>query len=399
MIRPQRRSLRLYIGESEGNDPPEGELRTSRHATWLELFFDLVFVVAIAQLAHFLHDHLDWTGIASFAVLFIPVWWLWIDFSYYADQFDVERGFYRVVMLGIMFGMIVLALAVPKALSLSGSTQFASVYAALRLVIVGLYFQAWRLVPESRELTKRYTISFTIALILWIVSIVLPPPIRFALWGVALLIEISNGPITYATIRSVPMQVSHMDERFGLFVIIVLGEAIVSVASGVSGIKWQWQETLTAILGFVAAASLWWLYFECAEDSVINQALRSNRKRTLLRSFVYGYSHVLVFAGIVASGVGIQTAIEGADAGQLSITARTVLCGGFGLYLIGLSTVQWAAPNSLSNQILSGRIVTILVCLVLIELGSLLAPVALMGGLVLALIGVIWYQGRLDSDD
>lgn len=80
-----------------------------------------------------------------------------------------------------MFGMIVLALTIPEALQ-NGSTQFSTVYAALRLVIVGLYFQAWRLVLESRELTKRYTISFTIALILWLVSIALPSPIQFILW-------------------------------------------------------------------------------------------------------------------------------------------------------------------------------------------------------------------------
>lgn len=392
MNRPQRRSLRLYVGESETSHP-EGELRTSRHATWLELFFDLVFVVAIAGLAHFLHDHLDWTGIVSFAILFVPVWWLWIDFSYYADQFDVERGFYRLIMLGVMFGMIVLGLTIPEALQ-NGSAQFASVYAALRFVIVGLYFQAWRLVPESRELTKRYTLSFAIALVLWLVSIVLPPPVRFVLWGIALLIEISNGPITYATIRSVPVQVSHMDERFGLFVIIVLGEAILAVASGVSDIQWQWQETLTAVSGFIAAVSLWWLYFECAEDSVINQALRSNQKRALLKSFVYGYSHVLVFAGIVASGVGIQSAIEGVDVGQLSLATRTVLCGGISLYLIGLSAVQWAAPRSLPNRILGGRMVAAIACVALIGLGGFLAPVALMGLLVLILIGLIQFQSH-----
>lgn len=352
-----------------------------------------MFVVAIAKLAHFLHAHLDWTGIASFAILFVPVWWLWIDFSYYADQFDVERGIYRLIILGVMFGTIVLGLTVPEALQ-NGSAQFASIYAALRSIIVGLYFQAWRLVPESRELTARYTISFTIALVLWLASIVLPPPIRFVLWAVALSIEISNGPITYATIRSVPVQVSHMDERFGLFVIIVLGEAIVAVASGVSEIHWQWQETLTAIGGFVTAVSLWWLYFECAEDSVINQALRSNQKRALLRSFVYGYSHVLVFAGIVASGVGIQSAIEGADAGPLNAAARTVLCGGLGLYAIGLTAVQWATPRSLPARILAARMLVAIGFFALIGLGGWLPPVALMGLLALIPIGLIRFQSH-----
>lgn len=393
MNRNQRR-LRLHAA-SENTQPTE-ELQTSRHATWLELFFDLVFVVAIAELAHFLHDHLDWTGIMSFAVLFVPVWWLWIDFSYYADQFNVEQGFYRIVMLGVMFGMIVLALTVPDALQ-DGSAQFASVYAALRLIIVGLYFQAWRLVPESRELTKRYTLSFAIALTLWLASIVLPPPIRFVPWGIALLIEVSNGPITYATIRNVPAQVSHMDERFGLFVIIVLGEAILSVANGVSDISWDWQETLTAISGFMTAVSLWWLYFECAQESVINQALRSNQKRALLRSYVYGYSHVLVFAGIVASGVGIQAAIESANSEALSVATRAVICGSVSLYLIGLTAVQWAAPQSLPYQILSGRVLAAIACIALIGMSGFLAPVALMGLIALILIGLIQFQWHISK--
>ncbi|MEH2072754.1 MAG: low temperature requirement protein A [Nostoc sp.] len=383
MKQNQRRSLQLYVGKSEASE---------RHASWLELFFDLVFVVAIGELAHFLHARYDWIGIASFAVVFIPVWWLWIDFSYYADQFDVEHGFYRLIILGVMFGTIVLALTIPEALQ-DGSAQFATIYSALRLVIVGLYFQAWRLVPESRELTKRYTLSFAIALVLWLVSIVLPPPIRFILWAVALLIEITNGPITYATIKSVPVQVSHMDERFGLFVIIVLGEAIIAVARGVSDIQWQWQETLTAISGFIAAVSLWWFYFECAETSVINQALQSNQRRVLLRSYVYGYSHVFVFAGIVASGVGIQLAIESVKAG-LSAQARVVLCGGIALFLLGLSAVQWAAPRSLPQKILTGRILAANACIALIWLGGWLTSVALMGLLLLILLGLVRFESH-----
>ncbi len=331
MSRSQRRPLQLYVGEGESSE---------RHATWLELFFDLVFVVAIAELAHFLHDDLTWAGISSFAALFVPVWWLWIDFSYYADQFDIERGSYRFTMLEVMFGIIVLAITVSHALR-GGSAEFATIYTVLRLVIIVLYIQAWRLVPPSRELTARYTISFSIALVFGLISIFVPEPARFILWGIALFIEISNGPITYVTIRSVPAQVSHMDERFGLFVIIVLGEAIVAVTTGVADTQWQWQETLTAVCGFIIAVTLWQMYFEQADSSVINWALRGN-KQALLRSYVYGYSHFFVFAGIVATGVGIQSAIEVAAPGSLTIEARTVLCGGLAVFLLGLTAVQWA---------------------------------------------------------
>jgi low temperature requirement protein LtrA len=378
----QRSPLRLYSEQSELGE---------RHATWLELFFDLVFVVAIAQLAHVLHDELSWSGIRDFAVLFVPVWWLWIDFSYFADQYDVEKGFYRFIMVGVMLGVIVLAITIPKALH-GGSAEFATVYAALRLVIIALYIQAWRFVPQSKELAARYTTSFSIAFALWLVSIVVPEPARFVLWAIALGIEISNGPITYATIRSVPAQVSHMDERFGLFVIIVLGEAILAVTTGVADTNWQWRATLAGISGFITAASLWWMYFERADASVINWALRGGR-RALMLSYIYGYSHVLVFAGIVAIGVAIQTAIEAAaTAESLAAEAQTVLCGGVTLFLLGLSAVQWSSPRSLPTQVIAIRLLSALVCAALIWLGNSLAPFILVGLLALILVSLVSFE-------
>ena len=386
MSRSQRSPLRLYVGESDSGE---------RHASWLELFFGLVFVVAIAELAHFLHHNLTWAGIGGFAALFVPVWWLWIDFSYYADQFDIERSSYRYTMLGVMFGIIVLAITVPNALH-GGSAAFATIYAALRLVIIVLYIQAWRLVPQSRELTARYTISFCIAFILWLISIFVPEPVRFVLWGIALFIEISNGPITYVTIRSVPVQVSHMDERFGLFVIIVLGEAIVAVTTGVSGTEWQWWAGLTGLGGFIIAVTLWRMYFERADSSVINWALRGN-KQALLRSVVYGYSHFFVFAGIVATGVGIQSAIEAAVKGSLTVEARTVLCGGLAVFLLGLSAVQWAAPRSLPSQIIAVRLLAVLGCAALVWLGSFLSPLVLVGVLTVTVVGLaVFESSRLE---
>lgn len=193
-----------------------------------------------------------------------------------------------------------------------GSTNFVAVYAILRLVIIGLYMQAWRLVAQSRELISRYAMSFSAAFFLWLVSIGVLGPARFWLWAIALLIEISNGPITYLTIRHVPIQQSPMDERFGQFIIIVLGEAIIAVASGVADTDWQWQSVLTAASDFIAAISLWWMYFERAEESTINQALRGG-KMALLRSYVYGYSHLFALMGIVALMTALLVALNKVD--------------------------------------------------------------------------------------
>ncbi|MEM6518387.1 MAG: low temperature requirement protein A [Cyanobacteria bacterium P01_C01_bin.70] len=374
--------LRLYVGE--GSDP-------SRHATWLELFFDLVFVLAIAQLSHLLHSDPSWAGIVGFAALFVPVWWLWIDFSYYADQFDVDRGPYRLVMLGIMFGLVVLALTIHDALH-GGSARFAAAYSALRLVIIFLYVQAWRFVPQSRELTQRYALSFAVAGALWLLSIATPEPMRYGLWAIALAIEISNGPITYLTIKQVPAQASHMDERFGLFVIIVLGEAIVAVATGVADTNWQWNSILTGISGFFAAVGLWWMYFERADESTINWALRSGRW-ALLRSYIYGYSHLLAFMGIVATGVGVQFAIEAASGGNWGIEVRTVLCGGLAVFLLGVTALQWAAPACLPRRVVVMRSLLALLALSLIPLTAGIAPFATVLILSLALVALNAFDG------
>ncbi|MEL7069794.1 MAG: low temperature requirement protein A [Cyanobacteria bacterium J06634_6] len=362
-----------------------------RHATWLELFFDLVFVLSMAELAHLLHAHPDWEGLTSFAILFIPVWWLWIDFSYYADQFDVNRGGYRLAFFGIMFGIVVMSLTIPDALG-EGTANFAAAYATLRLVIIVLYLQAWRLVPQSRELTARYIASFSVAFFLWLVSIVVPVPIRFWLWAIALFIEISNGPITYLTIRNVPKQESHMDERFGLFVIIVLGEAIIAVASGVADTTWQWQSVLTASAGFLTAVSLWWMYFERADEDVINQALRGGRK-ALLCSYIYGYSHVFAFMGIVATGVGIQFAIEAAAGEVFSLPMRVALCGGIAVFLAGVTTLQWASTHSLPQRVVGMRSLLTLFSLCLIPLSGLLSPWLTVGLLAVSLVAINKFDG------
>lgn len=383
MSRLRYRPLRLLPHQNhEGN----------RHATWLELFFDLVFVLAIAELAHLLHHDLTWSGIFSFAALFVPVWWLWIDFSYFADQFNVERGLYRTIMLSTMFGLIVMALTIPHALEPDGSAEFATAYAALRLIITFLYVQAWRSVPPARALTERYVISFAASLILWIFSIFVPIPIRFWLWGLALLIEIGNGPITYLTVKDIPAQNSHMDERFGLFSIIVLGEAIVAVASGVSETSWGWQSALTGAGGFAIAASFWWMYFERAEESAINQALQGS-KLALLKSFIYGYSHVLAFMGIVMTSVGIQAAIETGTGHAFTIEASAILCGGVTIFLLGVTALQWASPTSLPQRAILLRLALALLTICLIPLHGVLSSVLLVVLLASTLIVLNWKDG------
>jgi low temperature requirement protein LtrA len=354
------------------------DIKPERHASWLELFFDLVFVIAVAELSHYLHDHLSFVGLATFAVLFVPVWWLWIDFSYYGDQFDTDDILYRVVMFAAMFGLLVLTAFLHTTFT-GGSFAFGITYLVMRLLLIFLYWRAWRYVAEAKELSGRYLSSFSVSAGLWLVSLFVPEPYRYVLWFIGIAIEISNGPIAYATVKNIPRQVSHMDERFGLFTIIVLGESIVAVATGTLDTAWQWQSVTVAAAGFVIAVCMWWLYFDWSDSSVINQALRSNR-RGLLKSFVYGYSHLFVYGGIAAASVGLQVGIETATGG-LEGLARFLGSGGIVVFLLGLCAVHWAAPYEFPRAVLIARlcVTALVVALAFLPLNTVALALVVMG--------------------
>jgi low temperature requirement protein LtrA len=364
------------------DEGPDGE----RHATWLELFFDLVYVVAVAELAHLLHENLTVAGFLQFAFLFLPVWWAWTWFSYYADQFDTDDLPHRLATVAAMFGTIVLALTVHDAFH-GGSAAFALAYAALRVLTIGLYVRAWRNVPEARELVTRFIAGFSIATALWLLSVFVAEPARFIMWGVALVISLATAPLSYVTTRHVPAQVSHMPERFGLFVIIVLGESIVAVAAGVADIEWQQIGVITAGAGFLMAVCMWWLYFERADPTVISQSVRGGR-RELLVSHVYGWSHYLIYAGIGAAAVGLLAAIEASETGVLTFGGRLALCGGVVLFLLGAAANHWAAPRSIPHRVLAARLVVAALVTLLLFVGVLPA-VVLVALVTLLLAGLV----------
>jgi len=390
--------IRTVTDATDGRDPepirgtgayapaPEED----RHATWLELFFDLVFVFAVAELGHYLHGHLTLGGLLVFAFLFLPVWRFWMAFSYYSDIFDADGPGDRVATVAAMFGVVVLGLTIYGAFD-GGSAAFAATYSALRLLLVGLYIRAWWSSPEARDLCVRYIVGFSAVAALWVLSMFVPEPWRFVLWGVALLVDLATSPTAYLTARRVPRQVSHMPERFGLFVIIVLGESIIAVGAGIADVDWRWQGVVAATAGFFAAVGMWWLYFDKADESVISRSVRSERRGILL-SFVYGYGHYLIYAGITAVSIGILASIEAAETGALSLGGRLALCGGISLFLLGIIAAHGASPGPLHNDLLRARLALAALLVALAALGGLLAPAALAVLATLLLAGLAAYE-------
>ena len=364
-----------------------------RHAGWLELFFDLVFVLAVAELAHYLHEHMTLAGYLGFAFLFVPVWWSWLGFSYYADQFDVEGTFFRVVMLTAMLVSTALAVNVYSAFD-GGSARFAASYLLLRFMLIGLYVWAWRQVPVARALCARYVVGFSLGAALWSVSLLLPEPTRYWLWGVALFVEVATPVVAHLSILpSIPIQVSHMPERFGLFTIIVLGESIIVTGLGVADTSWRPGSVLVAVSGFVIVACLWWLYFDHVDNEVMYRSYSAG-VRELLLGYFWSYAHLVIFASLTAIAVGIEFAIGEATDEALLQSTRVALCGGVGAYLLATGTTQYLSLGAIDKRAFLARLGVATGALALVPLSAALDPAVLASILALALAVLTAFETR-----
>jgi low temperature requirement protein LtrA len=319
--------------------PPQ--LRTlddqgERHATWLELFFDLVFVISIAEVVHTLEDYRSLGDFLGTAGLFVAVWWAWVGYTVYADRFDTDDLLHRALVLAGMLAVIAMALSVHDALH-GGAAQFALTFVAVRGIVLLLNARARRHAAAARPLLNLYLVAFTIGASLWLVSVFVPEPTRYVLWGVALLIELSAPWVGRHQIARAPIHASHLVERFGLFTLIVLGESVISVAQGAADVDWTAATVAAAVGGFVAVACLWWLYFDRLEDAAI---------RSVLQGLVWNYAHLPLLAGLVSVAVGTESAVIEASTGQLERATALSLGAGTALYLLATVVIGLAVRRT-----------------------------------------------------
>jgi low temperature requirement protein LtrA len=208
-----------------------------------------VFVFVIAELSHHLEEHLSVTGFLEFAALFVPCWWAWVLFTFYADRFDTDDVIHRLLMLTGMLAIAFLGVNIHNAFE-GGSTGFALAYVTIRSIVLVLYARAARHVPVARASLKLYLASYVPSTCLWLISIAVPESLRYILWAIAMAIELSVPIIGSRFLSGTPSHPSHLPERFGLFTMIVLGEAIVAVASGTADTNWQLPSIIAAVCGF-----------------------------------------------------------------------------------------------------------------------------------------------------
>lgn len=332
--------------------------------SFLELFFDLVFVFAITQLSHFLKDHLTWLGFAQALVLFLAVWWAWMYTTWATNWADPERFEVRVMLLVLMALSLLMAVALPYGFS-KYAGLFALSYLALqigRTVFMTLILRAES--PRNSRNMMRIGAWFCLSALFWLIGVLRPEEERLGWWGLAVAIEYL-GPITLFPVpflgRSSPadwdISGSHMAERCGLFIIIALGEGIIITGATFADADKALGPALAFSLAFLSSVLMWWLYFDLGQKRG-SEHISSNAEVGRVARSAYTYLHMPIVLGIVVSAVADAKLLamwdQPAD-GKLAL----VLCGGAMLFLSGLGLFK-RHSNPLGNFPLSHGIGAIL---------------------------------------
>ncbi len=351
-----------------------------RKSTWLELFFDLCFVVAVAAVASELHADPSRDGLLRAAGLFVIVWWAWMGYTWYATAFDSDDIPFRLTLIGAMMGVLVLATSVSGVRD-GDAVPFVLAYVFMKVLLVGLFARAALHATTVRAYCIRYAGGFALAAAVFLASLAVEGPARSAIWAVAMVIELATPPFALQRLAERAYDSSHIPERYGLFVLIVLGEIIVAISATTTGLTWELDAASTAMAGFVIAACVWWVYFGHNDAGLLT--------RSRVTAFIWGYGHIFVFAGIVAAGVGAEFAIESAFAETTVTTAeRWILCGGVAMLIGALAGLHFMDLGEPLDAVLAVRVATATGAILVGLAGSSLGPAPLaitLAGLVLAM--------------
>jgi low temperature requirement protein LtrA len=328
--------------------------------TYVELFFDLVFVFAITQLSHLLLKHLSLTGAVETAILFVAVWWVWIYTCWFTNWMDPDRTPVRLALLALMLAGLVLSTSLPRAFEDRGAA-FAAAVAVMQLGRSA--FMLWsvrRHEPRHFRSFRRIIAWHGLSALFWLAGALMEPQARLAAWAVAVLIEFiapSAGYWTPGFGRSSTadwrdVEGGHMAERCALFVIIALGESIL-----VTGATFADLPPTPAAVGafasaFVGSVAMWWIYFDAAAERASERFARSDDPGRVAR-LAYTYLHIPLVAGIVVSAVGDELALAHlAEEAEAKVAA--VMLAGPGLYLFGDLLFRRATTERLPRSHLAG---------------------------------------------
>jgi low temperature requirement protein LtrA len=300
--------------------------------TPLELFFDLVFVFAITQVTSLLLHDPTWGGVLRGTLVLAALWSAWNGYAWLTSAIDVDEGGDRLAMLAAMAAMLVVALAVPGAFG-EDAVLFALAYLVVRVLHLVLSAITVRDDPARLGALMRFAPTAMLGALLLVAAGFLDGGDRLAVWAIALAIDY-GGPLVIGMGQGWRVAPEHFAERFGLIILIALGESIVALGVG-AGFELSARVIAGAVLGIAVVSALWWLYFDVAAIFV-RQRLAQARglDQARLARDAYNYLHLPMVAGIVFFALGLETTL-GHPRDELPTVPAVALCGGTALYLLG----------------------------------------------------------------
>jgi len=366
-------------------------MREGERVTPLELFFDLVFVLALTQCTTLIVRTPTWEGALKGVLALGVLWWSWGGYAWLTSVVDPEEGAVRLAMFAAMAAFLVAALCVPGAFG-SEALLFACAYAVVRAAHIALFLIASREDPDLRRSVLGLSVSTAIGVALLIVAALAGGAVQLGLWGVALLIDF-GGPYLFG-VDGWKLVPGHFAERHGAIVIIALGESVAAIGIGArssigAGV------VIAAVLGMVVAAALWWAYFDVTAIVAARFLARTpeGRERNRVARDSYSYLHFPMIAGIALIAVGIKRTLLHVD-DPLGAVAAAALLGGAALYLLAHVAFRLRMMHSFSAR----RLVCALVLLALVPVGATLPALATLGVLAGALVGLILYEAVRYAD-
>ena len=358
-------------------------LRQSESVTPLELFFDLVFVLALTQCTALMADEPTWEGLAKGLLILTVLWWSWSGYAWLTSLVDPEEGVVRIVMFGAMAAFLVAALCVPDAFG-DSALIFAIAYAGVRAAHLVLYVIGSRDDPNLRASVIALAVSSAIGVGLLVGASFADGVLQGAIWGVAILLDY-GGPAFFG-VEGWRMMPRHFAERFGLIVIIALGESIVAIGVGVDTAEVDAGIVVAAVLGTVVAGALWWLYFDVVAlvaERRLSQAAPGRERNSIGRDS-YGYLHLPMVAGIVLLALGLKKTLGHVEE-PLKLVPAVALLGGTAMYLAAHVAFRLRNVHRFSVQRLLCAIVLVALIPAAVELAAL-ATLAILAALLVALI-------------
>ncbi|MGC4878469.1 low temperature requirement protein A [Micromonospora sp. DT43] len=373
--------------------PPVRDPDSPRRVTLLELFFDLVYVVALALISRGMVDKLDWHRAAEALILLAAVWWTWAITTLVTDLYDPERTEIKLLLSAVMFGALLMTTAIPEAFGARGIV-FAATYVAIHLGRGLFLMPAVRREPQTQRRAVRIFVWFTVSAVPWIIGAFVSGDARLACWAIALAIDYGGFRLAYPVpgLGVVPepqrnVQAEHLSERYQQFFIIALGDAILTIGTMFNLVHSEAQNIAAFAVAFATTLVLWRIYVHKSGQLLPTAIKMSGAPGKFL--FTAPYTHLLMIAGVVVTASGFDLVLHEHN-GRTPPAWVAVILGGPALFLVGRSSFEYEVFSRVSSSRAGG----LLALLTIAPAAMYLPPIFASLGALLVLVGVAYADYR-----